>query len=298
MASPKVSRGSWLATTGQFLRTEPGLVTACALLLALLYYAAWGGLTLSHSSVSFGFIALGLKYIWDGRAQLQQEHSYPEERFMGYALAGCGLALFFWLSSSASFQYLAFVITLAGMALALWGATFFVRQGFASVLIAIGLYPDLIFLTNSLWRLATPRFLLENAMGQWAGRALALIGQPVVVEGRFIGLGKGAVEVASGCSGFDMAVSMAAVGLLMGLFYRQAWPKIGLAIGLGIILALIVNIPRVMLLAYVVGHYDEAVFKFWHGPWGGQIFMALLFTPYYYLVMAIFDSDSSVKSAK
>jgi exosortase len=296
MASPKASRGNWSASLKTFLQTEPGLFSAGVLILAIVYYAAWGGLMLSNSSVSLGFIALGAKYLWDARAQLYQEKKYPEERFIGYTLATCGLTLFVFFHASASFQYLSFVITLAGLAMALWGASFFIDHVFACCLIAIGLYPDLIFVANTLWNFATPPFWLENAMGQWAGQALILIGQPAIVEARFISIGNSAVEVASGCSGFAMAVSMACVGLLMGLFFEQPWPKTLLAIVLGIVLALIINIPRVMLLAYVVGHYDESVFKFWHGPWGGQIFMAILFTPYYYLVMAFFEGKSLKRS--
>ncbi len=69
-----------------------------------------------------------------------------------------------------------------------------------------------------------------------------------------------------------------------------------IAIALDIVMALIINMPRVMLLAYVVGHYDESVFKFWYCPWGGQIFMAILFTPYYYLVTAFFESKSQSRT--
>ena len=291
MASPKASKGTLLSRLKQVLQTEAGLVAVWVATMTLIYYSAWGGLTLTNSSISFGFIALGAKYVWDGKAQLPQQNQYPEERFVGYALATCGLALFWAMRSSASFQYLAFVIALAGLALALWGAGFFVTHWFASLLIAIGLYPDLIFVANALWRMATPPFVLESAMGHWAGKALNLVGQTATVEGRYIATGSGAVEVASGCSGLDMAVSMAGVGLLMGLFFKQPWTKTLAAIALGIVLALRINIPRVMLLAYVVGNYGDGVFEFWHGPWGGQIFMAILMTPYYYLVMAIFHAS-------
>lgn len=291
MASQKASKDTLLSRLQQGLQTEAGLVALWVATMALVYYGAWGGLTVMNSSISFGFIALGAKYIWDGKAQLPQQNQYPEERFVGYALATCGLALFWALRSSASFQYLAFVIALAGLALVLWGAGFFVSHWFASLFIAIGLYPDLIFVANALWRFATPPFVLENLMGGWAGQALNLVGQSATVQGRYILTGNGAVEVASGCSGLDMAVSMAAVGLLMGLFFKQPWAKTLATIILGIFLALLINIPRVMLLAYVVGNYGDGVFKFWHGPWGGQIFMAILMTPYYYLVMAIFNAS-------
>ena len=288
MASPKISKDRWLASFKQFLCTEPGMVTVCLVILACIYYFSWGGLTLSRSSVSFGFIALGAKYIWDDKKNLSSPKDYPEERFIGYVIATLGLTLFLFFHTSASFQYLSFLLALTGFALFLWGARFFTNHICACCLIIIGLYPDLIFAANAFWRFATPPFILENFTGNLAGHALNLIGQTAIVEARFISTGNGTVEVASGCSGLDMAVSMAGVGLLMGLFFKQPWFKTLLAIALGIILALLINIPRVMLLAYVVGHYSDNVFKFWHGPWGGQIFMIILFTPYYYLIMTLF----------
>ena len=295
MTAPKHTQNAWATQLQWLYQTEVGLITTLVCLMAVIYYWSWGWLTLTSSSISFGFIALGAKYIWDARGQLAVLNRVPEERFVGYALAACGLVLFWAMRASASFQYSAFVITLAGIALALWGANFFVNQWFAYLLIGIGLYPDLIFIANALWRFATPPFVLENVMGKGAGAMLNLIGQAATVEGRYIATGSGVVEVASGCSGLDMAVSMAGVGLLMGLFFKQPWPKILGAIALGIILALLINIPRVMLLAYVVGHYSDGVFKFWHGPWGGQIFMAILMTPYYYLVMGFFHQKLSSK---
>ncbi|KAB1987574.1 archaeosortase/exosortase family protein, partial [Haemophilus parainfluenzae] len=83
------------------------------------------------------------------------------------------------------------------------------------------------------------------------------------------------VEVLYGCSGFDIAVSLAAVGLLLGLLFRQPWPRIVLAMALGVGVAVLGNVPRIVLLTYIVGRYDSSVFHFWHGSWGGQIFMSL-----------------------
>jgi len=297
MASPKISKDRWLASLKQFLREEPGMVTACLVILACIYYVSWGGLTLSRSSVSFGFIALGAKYIWDDRKNLSCAKDYPEERFIGYTLAALGSTLFFFFHASASFQYLSFALALTGFALLLWGANFFVNHVLACFLIAIGLYPNLIFVIGSLWRFATPPLILENFMGNLGGQALNVIGQSAIVEGRFISIGSGTVEVNTSCSGFEMAVSTASVGLLMGLFFKQPWLKISLAVVLGIVMALAINVPRIMLLAYIVGYYDKSVFDFWHGPWGGQIFMAILFTLYYYLAMAFFESNKSDKKA-
>jgi hypothetical protein len=34
-------------------------------------------------------------------------------------------------------------------------------------------------------------------------------------------------------------------------------------------------------------YWGEAAFDFWHSTWGAQIFSAVLFTVYYYAVMAV-----------
>ncbi|MBD2021735.1 archaeosortase/exosortase family protein, partial [Leptolyngbya sp. FACHB-36] len=122
----------------------------------------------------------------------------------------------------------------------------------------------------------------------WCGAgALRVIGQPAVVQGTLVSLPGGSVEVAWGCNGFNMAFTMAAAGLIMGLFLNQSrLQTIGL-MAIGIVLALVFNVPRIMLLTLASVYWGKAAFEFWHGPWGGQIFTGVLFTVYYYAVMGL-----------
>ncbi|HEY9880475.1 MAG TPA: archaeosortase/exosortase family protein, partial [Leptolyngbyaceae cyanobacterium] len=76
---------------------------------------------------------------------------------------------------------------------------------------------------------------------------------------------------------------------IMGLFYKQRWYNTLAIMTMGIILALIFNIPRIMLLAIASVYWGKDAFKFWHGPWGGQIFASVLFTVFYYAVMALIN---------
>jgi exosortase len=290
MAPLKPSPTRQFANLRQLLQTEFGILALFVGIIASLYYWSWGGTVLAKSSVSLGFLALAAKYLWDDRKQLAPNTPILEEKALGYLLIVSGFAGFIYFYGSASFQYLSLFLILCGCAMVFWGASFFVRHFWSCLLVAIGLYPSLIFVTHKIWKLTTPPYILENLTGNLAGRALGWIGQEVTVQGRFIATGDGAVEVAPGCSGFEMAISIAAVGLLLGLFFKQKWSRIAIAIGVGVVLALLINIPRVMLLAYIVGYQDQSAFDFWHGPWGGQVFMAFLFTPYYYLAMAIFNN--------
>jgi exosortase/archaeosortase family protein len=105
--------------------------------------------------------------------------------------------------------------------------------------------------------------------------------------GAQLSLPEGAVLVASGCSGFDMSFTLMATGWLMGLFYRLRGRKTLLIMVSGVVLAMTLNVPRIMLLAISSVYWGKASFEFWHGPVGGQIFASVLFTIFYYLVMWI-----------
>jgi exosortase/archaeosortase family protein len=84
-----------------------------------------------------------------------------------------------------------------------------------------------------------------------------------------------------------MAVQMAVAGFFMGLFLKQNWVSTLMMMVVGAGLALIFNIPRIMLLTLASVYWGEGWFNFWHGTWGGQVFTGLLFTLYYYSIMAM-----------
>jgi exosortase/archaeosortase family protein len=92
-----------------------------------------------------------------------------------------------------------------------------------------------------------------------------------------------------------MATIIAAASLVLGIMLKQSAPKVTLMVVIGIVLALIFNIPRIMLMAVSEAYWGDAAFEFWHGFWGGQIFSTILFTVYYYVVMALVKRRS-VKS--
>ncbi|MBD2260588.1 archaeosortase/exosortase family protein [Pseudanabaena sp. FACHB-2040] len=127
-------------------------------------------------------------------------------------------------------------------------------------------------------------------MAHAGAAALRVIGQPAIAEGSIVALPPaGAVNVDWGCNGFNMAFTMAAAGLIMGLFYKQRWYNTLSIMAVGTVLALIFNVPRIMLLTIASVYWGEASFKFWHGHWGGQLFSSVLFTVFYYAVMALIN---------
>jgi len=274
------------------LRTWHGRFLIIAIAISVIYMPAWL-FTLFKSKTSFVslcFLALGVSSLWKKREQLDKFNVTLEEKIIGYSFIVIDAFFFFAFYDSLSLRYVNLVIILAGSAISSWGILFFRENVIAPIFIAVSLYPRLLFLFKKLWLSILDPYLLENFMAWVAGHALQLLGKPAIIQERFISLPNGAIEVGPSCSGYAMAVTMACIGLMLGIFFKQGIYKTCLIVFLGVILALITNVPRIILLAYVVGYFDEAVFDFWHGPWGGQIFSALLFTPYYYIVMAIIHS--------
>jgi exosortase/archaeosortase family protein len=137
-----------------------------------------------------------------------------------------------------------------------------------------------------MWETFLPPQILERFMAWGGSLGLLAIGQPAVLQGTTISLPGGTVDVQWGCNGFDMAVTMGVASLVLGLFLKQNAPKVIGMVAVGMMLALLFNVPRIMLLAMSAAYWGKASFNFWHGIWGGQIFSTILFTIYYYVVMA------------
>ena len=107
----------------------------------------------------------------------------------------------------------------------------------------------------------------------------------------------GAVEVSWGCNGFGMAFAIAITGLLLGLLYKRSLIETFTLVAAGILLALVSNIPRIMLVAIAAVYWGKYWFDFWHGSWGAQIFVSVLFTIYYYIAMSLLNRRPAKLSA-
>lgn len=289
-------RSLWLLKHS--VQTSHNRILTCGCLVLLFYLPGWciilgnafvqGG---STPLLNMGFLYLGFDSLWRQRQKLVIVSANNPDRVMGRLLV-LGCATFFpFCLTSISLQSLICMMIVIGMTFCCWGIEFFPQHPRAIVLLLIGLYPDLPFLTNTLRKLLTGD-QLEHLMAWLGGLALAAIGQPVTVNGAILSLSTMTgvakdVEVASGCSGFDMAFVLAGVGVIMGLFFNRSWSKVFALMTAGIALALLFNVPRIMLLAFAVFYWDDASFAFWHGPIGGQIFSSLLLTVYYYTAMGI-----------
>jgi len=282
------------------LKTNHNRIISCGVLVLLFFLLTWLSILwrttlagLATPILNFGFLYLGLDIFWQKRKILAKESVTDEERILGYLLILGSAACFPFFLESASLQAALCIMIVLGIAICNWGIAILQKNPLALALVLFAIYPDLAFLGLTV-RNALTGDQLERVMAWLASIAFSVIGQPVSVQGPLLSLSQNldpqkAVEVASGCSGFDMAFPIAGFAFMMGLYLKQTWQKTALLMVIGIVLALIFNIPRIMLLAYAVVYWGKSSFEFWHGPIGGQIFAGTLFTIYYYAAMAIID---------
>jgi exosortase len=250
----------------------------------------WAVIT-SHGSsdpiLNVGLIFLALSAIWNERQRWQQWQAQEEDRWLGYLLLLGSTALFPFFFQTISIQALLVALILVGSALSTWGLVFLRRFPLPMVMLMLSCYPDLGFFGVSFWRVLTPANLLENVTA-WAGSlGLRAIGQAAIVQGALVTLPKGSVLVGPGCNGFSMAFTLACCSALLGLFFKWRWSRTLGLMAFSVALSLLLNVPRVMLLAIASVYWGKESFEFWHGPWGGQMFAIVLFTLYYYVVMAL-----------
>jgi exosortase len=289
-----------LSLLHQSMRTAHNRILICGVLVGLCYLPVWllalGQKALSGSDsviLNLGFLAFGLRVLWQKRHQLAQCTVTEEEQFVGHLLILGGAVVFFVCRDSLSLQSLIWAVVLIGIAYSCWGYHFFKAFALPSLLVLLSMYTDFGFISYKIWETLTPPYWLENFMAWVGGWVLKVIGQSAVVEGRFISLPTGAVEVGTGCNGFSMAFTIAGASLILGLFMRQSRLTILAWVTAGVGLALLFNVPRIVLLTFASVYWGEAAFNFWHGPIGGQIFSCLLFTAYYYIIMGMVNQRPS-----
>ncbi|WNZ27291.1 cyanoexosortase C [Leptolyngbya sp. NK1-12] len=283
------------------LRTPHNRIVSCGILVGFFYLPSrlldliTATLRGTPSILMTAAIGLGLHMLWQKRHQLAKLQVSEADRLLGHLLIIGGIILApaaFWVEWS---QRLDWAVILIGIACSCWGMEFFRLYPLPTFLIGMGLFPQPFQVAKEIWQAFLPPQILERFMA-WAGNlGLLAIGQPSVLQSTAISLPGGTVDVQWGCNGFDMMLTMAAASLVLGLFLQQSALKITGMIVVGMVLALLFNIPRIMLMAMAEAYWGKAAFEFWHGAWGGQIFSTLLFTIYYYVVMALVKR-SSIKS--
>jgi exosortase/archaeosortase family protein len=289
------------------MRDRHSQIVTIGLLFIITYLPTWLGVIgrgivggKSDSILNFGLIFLGLQTIHSQRHKLKELQSVgSDDRFLGYGLMLTGIVTFVFFHSimfSGSFQAMAIMLLLVGIGGSTWGLGFFGLFPAAIAYILIAVYPDTAFIAIRICRFFTSEAMLEEWMAWLGALQLQIIGYKAVAEGLYVKLPEGAVLVGPGCSGFDMAYTLMGCSFLFGQFMKVSWRRIAGLIAVGWGLAMVCNMPRISLLAIASIHWGPKSFDFWHGPIGGQIFSAVMFTIYYYVAMWLVEPPKVPKA--
>lgn len=282
------------------LTSNQGRFSLLGLSVGLFYLPVWLGYLIPRVLkgkigwfLIVSMLALAGLELWKKRSVLARLESAEEDRLLGYLLIGSGVVLFPFCRFAIWPQSLLWLLILVGVVLSLWGAAFFRLFMLPTFFIGLTVYPRIGLISRFLWELFVPYEGLEKAMAWGATLGMQRIGFPAVNEGIFITFPEGAVEVGWGCNGLDMAITLAAAGLFMGILYKQPRNQMVALISLAVAVAFVANIPRLMLVTIAHVYWGPGWFEFWHGFWGGQIFSGVLFTLYYYAVEYLTKRNSA-----
>ncbi len=290
----KMTNLSGLLLIRTYLKSFHGILVLLGLLIGLCYLPTWltglldrGPQSTDGLTLATCFVGLSLYLLWKQHKKLTQLIATEEDRFLGHMLIIASIALFPFCRFAIWPQAILWAIILTGIAISTWGMGFFKHHALLALVTLATVYPQPTVTARLLWEAITPYRYLERVMAQAGASALHLFGWPATAVNTLVTFPEGAVDVDWGCNGFDMALTMAISGLVMGILLKQSPMKILGFIAIGIVSGLLFNIPRIMLLAVASVYWGQAWFDFWHGPWGGQLFTGVLFTVYYYAVMAM-----------
>ncbi|WP_414550909.1 cyanoexosortase C [Anabaena sp. CCY 0017] len=288
----------------QSLKTHHGRMLNLAAVAGLLYFPVWAGTLLSsvisgNASILFngGFLYFGLKKLWTERDTLRQVPVSRDDRLIGHMLI-VGSA--FWLPfcrNSVSLQAFVWLIVVLGVGWSSFGFNLFRRYPIASAMILVSMYPSSVFLANRLFASIIEPRVVETFTAWLGSMALQVIGEPAMAAKNLIVVREQSVIVGFACTGFDMALSLTGLSFWLGLSLKQNWWRISMAMVSGIAIAIVFNVPRVVMLVLAVLYWGQSTFDFWHGPWGGQIFSGIMFTVAYYVVFAIYQLNSTAAMA-
>lgn len=285
----------WLQLDRTLVNTPHAAIVTLGLFIGLCYLPNWlyfllyqitsqgsGSLTLAVCLVVVG----GTK-LWQQRHHLAPIQPLPPDRWLGDCLIVAGIFLFpFWRFALWS-QALLWLMILGGMAISCWGLSFFGEHPGISWAFALSAYPNPGHIISTLWQTLLPNQALEISMAWMTTVVLHWLGQPVIPSGRFVLFPNHTITIGWGCSGFDMALAMIGASLLLGLYLRFSGRSILFLSCIGIALAFLFNIPRLVFMALAAVYWGNDIFDFWHGPLGGQVFVVPLFIGYFYCVLSL-----------
>jgi exosortase len=274
-----------------------GFIAMCAFFPFWIYDIVYGTINGAASLLLIALAGVGFYQLWQRRSQLTELEAAPEDVWLGHALIIAAIVAVPLCFSTEWMQKVDFYIFLAGTALSSWGFAFFKQHSLPTALIFLGFFPQPTAFGKMVWITFTPDKGLERFMAIAGSWGLKAIGQVPTVQSDIISLPDGAVRVDWGCNGFDLATIASVTSLLLGIFWKQPAWKVTLFVLMGIFFSLLANVPRIVLMTLASVYWGPESFEFWHGFWGGQIFLSILFTVHYYAMLALLDWKPNILRA-
>ncbi|BAZ39513.1 eight transmembrane protein EpsH [Calothrix sp. NIES-4101] len=219
----------------------------------------------SHGLIGFPF---AMYIVWTNRKlwyRLRESH-HP----LGIGLLFLGG--FFYLSGITEWVNLSLPIILTGLCLWLKGKAGLKLQWFPLLLVFLAT-------PNSIPYLIAPFTLpLQSFIAGTAGFILNQLGMNINVDGIYLYMGGRVVEVAPYCAGLKMLFTTIYVCLML-LYWTgtiSSQRKTIYFLGLAVIISVTANIIRNTFLTFFHGTGNEAMFKWLHDSWGGDMYSALM----------------------
>ena len=276
-------------------------LTVIGLLIGLWYLPAWflgfldkGPQTTYGFTLATFFVCFGLYHLWRQKKQITQLTANYIERRLGYCLILGGVLLFPISRVALWPQAILWASILVGIALSNWGWQFYRQQSLIVLSSLVIAYPRPAAAARSLWEAFTPYEILERVMANAGAWALRLFNWPATASESFVNVPQGSVDVYWDCNGFDMALTVIAASLVIGLLRKQSRLQILSFMSVGIVAALIFNISRVMLMTIALVHWGDRWLNFWQGSLGSLLFSGCVLAAYYLIVTNITSKDTQV----
>lgn len=163
----------------------------------------------------------------------------------------------------------AFVISMAGLVITVWGWQVFRILAFPILLLAF-----MIRIPAILYSQVT--FPLQLLASQVAEAALSLAGIPVYREGNILELPSQRLSVVEACSGIRSLLSLGFISLVYGFFFeKKMWVRAALVAGT-VPIAIAANAFRVTMTGFLSEFQRELAEGFFHAVEGWVIFMVAL----------------------
>ena len=215
----------------------------------------------THAIIGFLYAAY---IVWTHRRRWQ---SLPNKAHpLGAGLLTLGGI--FYLSGLPDFINLSFPLVLTGICLWLKGIPGLRLQWFPILLVWLGTPTQVPYLL-------TPYTLpLQTFIAGVAGFILTQVGIDVSIQGIYLYMKGGVVEVAPYCAGLKMLFTSLYVGLIllhwMGMI--SSWKRVLSLLTGAVAISVIANILRNTLLAFFHGTQRDGLFDWLHEGWGGDFY--------------------------